>query len=133
MDVRSKAYLYHTTVVWTEHRKGTMSCEGKPNVEVATPLEFKGHEGIWSTEDLFVASVNSCVMNTFLAFAEQEGLAFIAYESLLPQTRQLVPQRAMRGKSQFLEPSRQFCRHGDIHITFEQHFSQFPVPLRERD
>ena len=74
MDTRSKVYLYHTTVKWTDHRKGTMSCEGKPNVEVATPPEFKGHEGIWSPEDLFVASANICLMTTFIAVAERAAL-----------------------------------------------------------
>lgn len=81
MDVRSKVYLYQTTVRWTEQRKGVISCAGKPEVEVATPPEFKGHEGIWSPEDLFVASANVCLMTTFLAVAERAGLAFSAYES----------------------------------------------------
>jgi len=81
MDVRSKLYLYSTTVKWTEHRKGILSCEGKPDLEVATPPEFKGHEGIWSPEDLFVASANICLMTTFLAVAERAGLGFTSYES----------------------------------------------------
>jgi peroxiredoxin-like protein len=82
MEVRSKVYLYHTTVKWTEQRKGIISCAGNPDVPVATPPEFKGHEGIWSPEDLFVASVNTCVMTTFLAVAERANLAFSAYESV---------------------------------------------------
>ncbi len=90
MDVRSKVYHYHTKVVWTEHRKGVMSCEGKPNVEVATPPEFKGHEGIWSPEDLFVASANICLMTTFLSVAERAGLAFSAYESAAEGRLELV-------------------------------------------
>jgi peroxiredoxin-like protein len=82
MDVRSKVYSYRTTVKWTERRKGTMSCTGKPDVQVATPPEFKGHDGIWSPEDLFVASANICLMTTFLAVAERAGLAFSSYESV---------------------------------------------------
>ena len=81
MAVRTKSYRYRTSVRWTGEKKGTMSVEGKPPVEVATPPEFKGHEGIWSPEDLFVASVNSCILTTFLAFAEREGLGFSAFES----------------------------------------------------
>jgi peroxiredoxin-like protein len=50
-------------------------------VQVATPPEFKGHENIWSPEDLFVASANVCLMTTFLAVAERAGLAFSLYES----------------------------------------------------
>ncbi len=81
MEVRSKVYTYHTTVKWTERKMGVMASPGKPEIQVATPPEFKGHEGVWSPEDLFVASINSCVMSTFLAFAERAGLAFTAYES----------------------------------------------------
>jgi peroxiredoxin-like protein len=81
MDVKPKVYLYHTAVKWTEQRMGVISCAGKPNIQVATPPEFKGHEGIWSPEDLFVASANICLMTTFLAVAERAGLAFTAYES----------------------------------------------------
>ena len=81
MEVRSKVYTYRTAVKWTEQKKGVITCGGKPEIQVATPPEFKGHEGIWSPEDLFVASVNVCVMTTFLAVAERAGLAFLSYES----------------------------------------------------
>ena len=81
MDLKPKSYKYHTAVRWTGRKTGMMSSEGKPSIEVATPPEFKGHEGIWSPEDLFVASANACLMTTFLSFAERAGLLFTAYES----------------------------------------------------
>ena len=81
MEVRSKVYTYRTSLKWTERKMGMLSSTGKPDVQVSTPPEFKGHEGIWSPEDLFVASVNACVMSTFLALAERAGLAFMSYES----------------------------------------------------
>ncbi|MGB5994869.1 MAG: OsmC family protein [Candidatus Deferrimicrobiaceae bacterium] len=81
MTIRAKSYSYPTSVRWTGEKKGTMTVTGKPSVEVATPPEFKGHEGIWSPEDLFVASVNSCIMTTFLAFADRAGLGFEKFES----------------------------------------------------
>lgn len=96
MDVRSKVYLYHTTVKWTEQRKGMISCAGRPDVQVATPPEFKGHEGIWSPEDLFVASANICLMTTFLSVAERAGLAFSSYESAAEGRLEIV-----EGKFQF--------------------------------
>jgi peroxiredoxin-like protein len=96
MEQKSKVYMYHTAVKWTEQRKGVMSCAGKPEVQVATPPEFKGHEGIWSPEDLFVASVNICLMTTFLAVAERAGLAFSSYESTAEGRLELV-----EGKFQF--------------------------------
>ena len=81
MEVRSRVYTYRTGVKWTGRRLGVASSPGKPDVQVATPPEFKGHEGIWSPEDLFVASVNVCLMTTFLAVAERAGLALSSYES----------------------------------------------------
>ena len=96
MEVRSKTYTYRTTVRWSERKMGVIASAGKPNIQVATPPEFKGHEGIWSPEDLFVASVNVCVMSTFLTFAERAGLAFTAYESSAEGRLELV-----EGKFQF--------------------------------
>jgi peroxiredoxin-like protein len=96
MEQKSKVYMYHTTVKWTEQRRGIMVCAGKPEIQVATPPEFKGHEGIWSPEDLFVASANVCVMTTFLAVAERAGLAFSSYESTAEGRLELV-----EDKSQF--------------------------------
>lgn len=81
MDVKPKVYTYRTTVRWTEQRKGRLAAAGKPDLEVATPPEFKGHGGIWSPEDLFVASVNICTMSTFLALADRAGYQFQSYES----------------------------------------------------
>jgi peroxiredoxin-like protein len=81
MEVRSKSYLYRTSVAWSGEKRGVAACEGKPDIEVATPPEFKGHPGIWSPEDLFVTAVNSCVMTTFIAMAERAGLAFTSYRS----------------------------------------------------
>jgi organic hydroperoxide reductase OsmC/OhrA len=52
------------------------------NIEVATPPEFsKGIAGIWSPEHLLVAAVNSCLMTTFLAIAENSKFEFINFES----------------------------------------------------
>lgn len=90
MEVRSKRYTYRTSVRWSGQKRGVMSSASKPDIEVATPPEFKGHEGIWSPEDLFVASVNVCVMSTFLTFAERAGLAFTGYESEAEGTLELV-------------------------------------------
>ena len=98
MEVCSKVYRYHTAVKWTEQRKGVISCAGKPDIQVATPPEFKGHEGIWSPENLFVESANVCVVKTFLAVAERAGLAFTSYKSVAEGLLELVD-----GKFQFTE------------------------------
>jgi len=113
MEVRSKVYTYHTAVKWTEQRKGIISCAGKSDIQVATPPEFKGHEGIWSPEDLFVASANICLMTTFLAVAERAGLTFTSYESEAEGRLELV-----EGKFQFtaitLKPTITLSANADV-------------------
>ncbi len=81
MQKRSKQFIYRVGVRWVNERRGIMSIPGKPDIEVATPPEFRGHPGIWSPEDMFVASVNACIMTTFLYYAGKENLNFLTYES----------------------------------------------------
>ncbi len=78
---KDKKFIYKNSIKWQGTRKGLLSSSGKPDIEVATPPEFRGHGGIWTPEDLFVASVNSCTMTTFLHYAERESLEFLSYES----------------------------------------------------
>ncbi len=76
-------YTYEVNLKWRVNRKGILSSPSLPQkIEVATPREFpKGMEGIWTPEHLLVASVNSCLMTTFLAIAENSKLDFISFES----------------------------------------------------
>jgi len=79
----SVTHDYEVSVNWTADRKGEMAAPGiDAEIEVATPPEFpKGMEGIWSPEHLFTAAVNSCLMTTFLAIAENSKLNFVHFDS----------------------------------------------------
>lgn len=74
-------YEYHASVEWATEKKGRASAEGLPTLEVGVPPEFNGHPGIWSPEHMLVASVATCIMNTFMAIAEASKFSFSAYES----------------------------------------------------
>ena len=78
---KSKKFVYATKVKWLKERVGRVVSSGKPVLEISTPPEFGGKEGIWAPEELFIASVNSCVMTTFLYFANKEKLKFVSFES----------------------------------------------------
>jgi peroxiredoxin-like protein len=80
-EIISKVFVYKNSIRWEGERKGIVSSDNKPSFKVATPPEFKGHPGIWSPEDLFVASVNVCIMTTFLHYAERNKLEFLSYKS----------------------------------------------------
>ena len=74
-------YRYKTEVEWTGNRQGELRAPALPNLNVDAPPEFKGHEGVWTPEHLFVASVNSCFMTTFLAIAENSKLEFSKFNA----------------------------------------------------
>jgi peroxiredoxin-like protein len=76
-------HYYDVTVNWKSDRRGVLISDVLPeNIEVATPPEFsKGVAGVWSPEHLFVAAVNSCLMTTFLAIAENSQLEFLEFSS----------------------------------------------------
>jgi organic hydroperoxide reductase OsmC/OhrA len=76
-------HYYNVSVDWTEGRIGMMkSPELELSIEVATPPQFpKGIENVWSPEHLFVAAINSCLMTTFLAIAENFKLEFSGFTS----------------------------------------------------
>jgi peroxiredoxin-like protein len=73
-----EAHIYNVDVKWVADRIGEVSSpELLDAIDVATPPEFpKGVEGVWSPEHFFTAAVNGCFMTTFLAVAENSGLAF---------------------------------------------------------
>ncbi|HAX17088.1 MAG TPA: osmotically inducible protein OsmC [Actinobacteria bacterium] len=80
-EIKSREFLYKNHIKWESEKKGALSSKDKQSFQVATPPEFRGHPGIWNPEELFIAAVNSCVMTTFLSFAEKQSLDFSSYES----------------------------------------------------
>jgi peroxiredoxin-like protein len=74
-------YLYKTEIDWTGERHGELHAPELPKLNIDAPPEFNGHEGVWTPEHLFVASVNSCFMTTFLAIAENSKLEFTSFHA----------------------------------------------------
>ena len=74
-------YFYRTEVEWTGERHGDLRAPVLPNLLVDAPPEFKGHDGVWTPEHLFVASVNTCFMTTFLAIAENSKLEVVSFKA----------------------------------------------------
>jgi len=76
-----KFYEYRTSIKWIGEKKGKLSSKGKPDLEIACPPEFGGHENIWSSEDIFLASIEACTMTTFVHFANITSIGLISYDS----------------------------------------------------
>lgn len=114
VEVRSKEFVYKNSIKWEGERKGMVSSDNKPSFKVATPPEFKGHPGIWSPEDLFVASVNTCIMTTFLHYAENHKLEFISYKSEAEGILEMVENKFMFSEIK-IKPLLVIKQDSDIH------------------
>ncbi len=90
LRVRHKTFTFSGTVEWTRGREGVAHIAGRPELAVASPPEFKGPDGRWAPEHLFVTSVNLCTMLTFLSFAEHKSLPLVSYESQAEGTLEFV-------------------------------------------
>jgi len=76
-----KSFRYKAKTTWSSARRGTVAAEGRPDILVGSPPEFKGEGGVWAPEELLVGSVNTCMMLTFLSLAQARGLTPVGYES----------------------------------------------------
>lgn len=79
--VQHKTFTYKTELRWIGETAGELSAERKAPIRVASPPEFRGEEGTWTPEDLFVASLEICTMTSFLALAQRQQLPIEEYES----------------------------------------------------
>ena len=76
-----KVFRFESDAAWTREKECTICAPGKPEIQLSSPPEFKGRVGVWTPEDMFVASVNVCTLMTFLAYAKHKNLALAGYES----------------------------------------------------
>ena len=75
------AHDYRIDVTGTGFKTGTFGpgADGLPELDVASPPQFGGPEGVWSPEHLFVAALSSCLMTTFRAIAQASNLEVLEY------------------------------------------------------
>ena len=90
VKVKSKKFVYKTSIKMHGKGEGTIESAGKPSMELSTPVEFGGKGGVWTPEDLLVASVNACLMTTFSYYVVKKGLKIVSYESSAEGTVELV-------------------------------------------
>ena len=72
---RAKQFQFRAGVEWTGGPMTLATVAGKPDLDVATPAEFgSGVAGVWSPEDLLVASAATCFAVTLSAIARRRAL-----------------------------------------------------------
>ena len=90
VKINPKVFTYKVKSRWIADKIVLLEAEGKPSLEVATPPDFGGPEGVWSPEDLFVSSVNICILTTFLFFAQRQNVKFLSYQTEAEGTVEMV-------------------------------------------
>lgn len=74
-------YFYESEIEWQGGKDLNIYSGALPVITAGAPPEFKGREGVWSPEQLFVASFNSCYLLTLLAILEFSKIALRSLSS----------------------------------------------------
>jgi organic hydroperoxide reductase OsmC/OhrA len=80
--VEARVFSYRAKLAWQGGRRAEVGADGVPPLAVAPPSEFPGGAaGDWSPEHLFVASLASCTMLSFIAHCAHNGIELVSYEA----------------------------------------------------
>jgi organic hydroperoxide reductase OsmC/OhrA len=82
MATRSKVFTYQAELHWQGGRAATVASGDRPPLPVAPPEDFPdGRADRWSPEHLFLGSLQSCTMLSFLAHCEHADLEVLEYSA----------------------------------------------------
>ena len=77
----TKKIEFQLQLNWLEKTRGILtSNEVGDTIRVALPASFGGTGNEWSPEHLFLASISSCFMTTFLVLADKKRLPILNFE-----------------------------------------------------
>jgi tRNA-Thr(GGU) m(6)t(6)A37 methyltransferase TsaA len=97
-SITPRVYTWDTRVRWKQGKEGVLSGTDKHEIGIGCPPEFGGESTYWSPEHLFVASIEVCIMTTFIDLLSKENPGVLGYESTARGSAQLVA-----GKFRFTE------------------------------
>jgi organic hydroperoxide reductase OsmC/OhrA len=82
MALDARIFTYDAELEWRGGRRAEVTSGGRPAIAVMPPPEFPaGDESSWSPEHLFLASLQSCTMLSFVAHCAHRGLELVTYRS----------------------------------------------------
>ena len=77
----NKPIIFSTDLHWSGDKKGIASLiSARNSIRVSTPPEIGGPEGDWSPEHLFLSSITSCFMGTYLVFVDKMKIEHTGFE-----------------------------------------------------
>jgi len=81
MGRSNKSIIFTSDLYWEKGETGVVNSHSVNHaVHVATAPEFGGKKGEWSPEHLFLSSITSCYMSTYLAFVNKLTFENIDFE-----------------------------------------------------
>ena len=82
MALDPRIFTYEAELEWRGGRRAEVTSGGRPAIAVMPPPDFPaGDESSWSPEHLFLASLQSCTMLSFVAHCAHRGLELVTYRS----------------------------------------------------
>jgi organic hydroperoxide reductase OsmC/OhrA len=102
-------HAFHAHLTWQTGGTGVatgnhrVEFEGRPTVEVSAAPQYRGDPSKLNPEELFLASLASCQMLTYLALASRAGIEVLAYEDGADATL-AIADRKMRVTEVVLHP-----------------------------
>src|SRR6266542_710248 len=102
-------HAFHARLTWKKGGEGgeagnhRVEVEGRPAVEVSAAPQYHGDPSKLNPEELFLASLASCQMLTYLALASRAGIDVLAYEDGTGATLAIADRR-MRVTEVVLRP-----------------------------
>jgi formylmethanofuran dehydrogenase subunit E len=88
-----RVYEYRTETEWKDGKEGVLKAAQKHDVRIGCPPEFGGKPVYWSPEDLLVASVEICIMTTFLDLLGKTKCTISSFKSETVGRAQLVDRK----------------------------------------
>jgi organic hydroperoxide reductase OsmC/OhrA len=81
MSLKSnKPIIFTTELYWSGDKLGIVGSPSLKSFSVSTSPEFGGTEGEWSPEHLFLCSITSCFMSTYLSFVNKMKIENTGFE-----------------------------------------------------
>jgi organic hydroperoxide reductase OsmC/OhrA len=100
VPTQTKTFQYTVSLDRARGREGRVSAGERPSIHTAPPGEFPaGDESRWSPEHLYLGSLETCTMLSFLAHAEHNGVPVRGYTAEIEGT---VMRRAEDGRYAFV-------------------------------
>jgi len=81
MSLKSnKPIIFTTELYWSGDKLGIVGSPSLKSFSVSTSPEFGGSEGEWSPEHLFLCSITSCFMSTYLSIVNKMKIENTGFE-----------------------------------------------------